>query len=268
MTRGMRWTVLTAALCLCAQVAAQDDGGTPLHRAARAGDTSAIKTLLDGGVDPNLTDAKGSTALHVLAADGQRTADAIRRRSEAARTLLDAGADVNAADRGGMTALHIALARQRVELIGVLLDAGADVNAKDAHQRRPLYYAALSDNTKAIGRLVASGAAINAIDAAGNTALHAAAMRFRVNATAILLSRGADPNASNANDETPLHSLATAHLNAPEPEVLLAKAAELLIEGGAEVNQRAKDGSTPLTRAIEGRHSELVRLLVKKGGTK
>jgi len=39
-------------------------------QAATAGDAVSIRTMLDNGLDPNTSDAKGRTALHIVSAKG------------------------------------------------------------------------------------------------------------------------------------------------------------------------------------------------------
>ena len=65
--------------------AVDNDGNTPLHKAAWHGHTEAITDLLDAGANPNAMDRLlGSIPLHVAARNG---------KPEAITALLDAGAD-------------------------------------------------------------------------------------------------------------------------------------------------------------------------------
>jgi ankyrin repeat protein len=56
---------------------------TPLHYAALADDTAAVRTLLSQGADPDAADRQGFTALHLAAQQGANSA---------AAALLAAGA--------------------------------------------------------------------------------------------------------------------------------------------------------------------------------
>jgi ankyrin repeat protein len=60
-----------------------------MHVPAERGDSRVLKTMLDGGFDPNAKDAQGVTALHRAAMAG---------RADAVRVLLAHGALVNALD--------------------------------------------------------------------------------------------------------------------------------------------------------------------------
>ena len=70
-------------------VARHEDGATPLHVAARAGQPQVVATLLASKATPQVRDHAGATPLHFAAAAGDVTA---------INALLDAGADPNAYD--------------------------------------------------------------------------------------------------------------------------------------------------------------------------
>lgn len=78
------------------------EGWTPLHRAAREKNLSAVKKLVEAGVDVNKPDTKyGRTALHIAVEEG---------RLDIAQYLLEnTKIDVNAANFDGNTALHLAV---------------------------------------------------------------------------------------------------------------------------------------------------------------
>lgn len=62
----------------------EDTGRTPLHNAVSAGDIDSVRTLVEGGADPNTLCNHGDSAL-LLAAWGGKT--------EVVEYLLDHGAD-------------------------------------------------------------------------------------------------------------------------------------------------------------------------------
>ena len=75
-----------------------ESSDTPLHKAARQGDTEAIVALIDAGADPNAKDdSGGDTPLHQAAKGGH---------AKAIAALLAAGADPNAKDIVGFTPVH------------------------------------------------------------------------------------------------------------------------------------------------------------------
>src|SRR5579864_8045833 len=92
---------------------------TALLFAARAGDLTSAKLLVDGGANVNDADAWGISATVLAAHSGYR---------EMVEFLLEKGADPNAA-AAGFTALHEAIMRRDEKMVTALLDHGADPNA-------------------------------------------------------------------------------------------------------------------------------------------
>jgi len=95
-------------------------GYTPLLMAAEMGNAGAIDALIGAGADPKAATASGVTPLMLASAAGQ---------AGAVRSLIAHGADVNAAEpTRGETALMFAAANRRAEAIRALIAAKADVN--------------------------------------------------------------------------------------------------------------------------------------------
>ncbi len=77
-----------------------EDGSTPLIRAAKYGHDEVVEALLaETGLDPDVRDRRGRTALHLAAANG---------KGKAVQALLAAGADRGLKDNDGFTAEKIA----------------------------------------------------------------------------------------------------------------------------------------------------------------
>jgi len=88
--------------------------------------------------------------------------------------------------------------------------------------------------------LVSQGADLSATDTWGHTPLHTRS-RSRTGRIEILLELGADVNSNSATIGTPLHAAAASY-NAPN--------ARLLVERGAHVDARNREGMTPLEVAL------------------
>ena len=93
-------------------------GYTAVHLAARQGSASALDRLLEGGADPDALTTTGVAAAHFAAASGV---------AAALESLVRHGADVDIRTRAdAQTPLMWATAVNRTATIRVLLDAGAD----------------------------------------------------------------------------------------------------------------------------------------------
>ena len=120
-----------------------------LLRAIQRDDTAGLRQLLDSGVDPNVADDDGTSALMLatLFADASTL-----------ELLLDHGADPNFTDPFGATALMWAV--PDLEKVRVLIGHGGDANARsDNMGRTPLLIAASYPGTVDVLRLLASSGA-------------------------------------------------------------------------------------------------------------
>jgi ankyrin repeat protein len=116
-------------------------GATPLMRAARSGDATVMRLLLEKGADPKLTTNDGNNALMFAAGVGYRDkytrgtdADAL----EALKVMIEAGLDIRATNGKAETALHGAASRGADAVVQFLVDNGADINAKTKTGYTPL----------------------------------------------------------------------------------------------------------------------------------
>ena len=120
-----------------------DIGTTPLFRAARGGDTTAIDLLIPRGALVDLPQVAGITPLMAAVGMGANAIDTrgkFRTELDALATaerLLGAGADVNARDDNGRTALHAAASQGYTDVVKFLVEQGADVGAKDGDGNTP-----------------------------------------------------------------------------------------------------------------------------------
>jgi len=117
------------------------EGTTPLMRAARAGDTAAVRLLLDAGADTKLKTKDGNTAFMFAAGVGYR--DKNTRGSEAdalesVKIFVNVGADVRQRNSREETALHGAADRGADSIVQFLVDRGAELNVKSKQNFTPL----------------------------------------------------------------------------------------------------------------------------------
>jgi len=117
------------------------EGTTALMRAARAGDTAAVRLLLDAGADAKRTTKDGNTALMFAAGVGYR--DKNTRGSEvdaleSVKILVNFGLDVRQRNTREETALHGAADRGAYTIVQYLVDHGAELNVKSKQGFTPL----------------------------------------------------------------------------------------------------------------------------------
>ncbi len=211
--------------------------------AARSGDANLVSLLLSQGADIDGADGGGTTPL---------TAAIGARRAEVARLLIDRGARVNLADPGADTPLMVAAREGNADIAARLVEKGAQVNAANAKGETPLIAAMTGQSPVILELLIDHGAQVNAADKKGQTAFFFAYglpgnPRDAANLI-FLIQSGADPNARTLAGVTPL-------MNASRfstPDVV-----RLLLDKGAAVNARDKDGRTALVLALSALHSDI-----------
>ncbi len=138
---------------------------------------------------------------------------------------LSAGAALGALHSCRWTPLHMAAIYSSAEIAATLLDAGAEVDATDDRLRSPLFYAS---------------------------------SRGRHGMMRLPIERGADFMArTSAILETPLHRAAQCSTGPLGMQVLL--------EAGADIAVRDRDGHTPLHMAAMKDHPDIIRALMDAG---
>ena len=131
--------------------AAQGDGMTALHWAARAGNEEMAKVLLRARADHRAVTRIGAyTPLHVASEVGS---------GAVVLALLEAGSDAKAKTTTGVTALHLAAMSGSAATVGALLDHRAEVNATEPSLgQTPLMLAAAAGRVDAVRVLMRRGA--------------------------------------------------------------------------------------------------------------
>ena len=104
----------------------------------------------------------------------------------------------------------------------------------------------------------------------GSTALHGACYWGSVGAARILLDNGADARAATQDEFLQIHPLgcAVAAPDVPSPsddESIVLRLVELLLDRGADVNARRRDGMTALHSAAYRGHLRVIRRLIERG---
>ncbi|MCE8517133.1 ankyrin repeat domain-containing protein [Ruegeria pomeroyi] len=206
-------------------------------------DPNVLSLLLHAGGDPNAR-FRNETALEAAAGrledDGRVTA------------LIEAGADLSRIDEVFLKASFHA----PPETLRVLIEAGANPFAKYDTGETALHRAASSGWPETVRYFVSLGLPLSARSSVGGfegeiglTPLHAAAWRANFDNISILVGAGADARKLTSQSRSPLHFLARQDLQRDERS---AKAAQLLLDAGADPGIRDEDGKTALDYAISG----------------
>jgi uncharacterized protein len=234
-----------------------------LADAAEQHDKARVRHLLDTGVDVNVAQVDGTTALHWAAYHDD---------AETAAWLVRAGAKVKAVNRYGVSPLSLACSNGSGAIVKLLLEGGADPNATMKGGDTVLMLAARSGNLDAVSALLARGARPDARERRGQTALMWAAAEGHAAVVRALIDAGADIDAT-------LDSGFTAFFFAVREGHLAAVRA--FLDAGVDVNatterrERAPGspslykpmgkGTSPLLLAVQNGHFELAIALVDAG---
>ena len=148
------------------------------------------------------------------------------------------------------TPLHAALSGEHADVAELLLGYCMDVDVRNSLERTPLHLAAACGFVGVTRMLVERKADINARDSSGKTPLYQAISgRFEDTALDIatfLLEHGADVDAENTTrNSTALHYASYTGW---------VKAAQLMLERGADIHVRNYRGQTPLHRLVYNLH--------------
>lgn len=196
-----------------------------------------LQSLLDGGAGLNSVNSSlGETQLCKRARNGDE---------ETVRWLLDKGASVNISSRHNETALTCAIENGSESLVRILLDHGAEVNPKVEWFYSPLYIACVRGQVE-LGRILEEHGAIvnsNSSPRLESKPIHAASRKGDMEALITLLNSGGDIQAE-CDDGTALHIVASYGYR---------DCVDFLIERGADVNAKGREGNTPLMSAVIGK---------------
>lgn len=183
--------------CLCLVLPAHADPDASLGDmfiAIRNSDADAVGQMLRHGMDANVQDEQGYTALMMAAREGS---------PEVAGLLLKHGARVYLKNRFGETAVMLAAFNGHNAVIELLLAQGATLGA-NSKGWNPLLYAAFSGHAPTVRLLLAYGMPVDSQTDAGLTALMLAAKQGCLECISMLLRMGADPGLRSRQGESAL----------------------------------------------------------------
>mmetsp|Transcript_5649 Transcript_5649/g.35073 ORF Transcript_5649/g.35073 Transcript_5649/m.35073 type:complete len:796 (+) Transcript_5649:230-2617(+) len=160
---------------------------TALRFAASQGDAATVRAVIRQGINVNIPNDEGRTALMIAAAEGDERVVSM---------LLDVpDIDVNAHDAFGRTALREAVENKHNIVAEMLLKVGGSLGLSNLESAKRLSIAIAEEDDRLLAVLLLAGAPASSQDYCGRSPLHVAAYYGNVTATALLLHHGADPNA-------------------------------------------------------------------------
>jgi len=158
---------------------------TTFFQSVEKGRFDLVKSLLDSGMNPNLTD-RGKFSPLLLAARIPNPGSL-----ETIKLLLDRGADINHQEGLGRMALIFAIDHRNLEVVRELLKRGANVNIKDSYGNTPLRAAVRLNQPEIVKLLLEAGADVRAVTVNGGTILQAAIWHQNPKIIDLLTSYGA-----------------------------------------------------------------------------
>jgi ankyrin repeat protein len=233
---------------------------TALMFAARVGDATSVRLLVEAGANVNDHDAWGVSATTLAAFSGY---------GDVARYLLDKGADPNN-DKPGFTALHCAIMRRDEQTVAALLARGADPDARvkawtptrrssdDYHFMPALvdatsYWMAARFTQPAVMRLLANHGADPKVIHESNYVQGEGYQRRTERTTAVMAALGMGGGT------------AWVPIDRAERDALILETVKVAVELGADVNAASTDGRTALDSARAQKYDAVARFLEERG---
>ncbi len=165
-----------------------------LVAAAETKNLSLLRAILRRGVDPNVRNNEGQTALMICAKNGFL---------KGVKFLLSLGADLNLRDENSYTALHYAVESGKEEVVLALLKAGAEIEARNNLSATPLMLAVMFGFTHIVKALIRAGADVNTcLLPSGKTASMVAIERKWKEIIPLLIKAGANLDIQDRHGKT------------------------------------------------------------------
>ncbi|MCM1002429.1 ankyrin repeat domain-containing protein, partial [Wolbachia pipientis] len=210
-----------------------------LLSAVKNGDPNKVDDLVSHGASLEVKDSNGNTLLHYASQNGHL---------KVVEYLIEKGASLKAKNKDGNTPLDLAVKENIKEF---LKKAQSGLN-------KELLAVVNGDDLNRVKALVSQGASLEAKDNSDNTPLHNACNNGHVKVVEYLVEEGASLKVKNKDGETPLHVAA-------QHDSTLEVIEFILNRDLSGINDITNSGRTPLHLAIQGNKPSTVKLLLNKG---
>lgn len=232
-------------------------GNNIFNYAAKKGNISFLKLLIEKGVNPKVTNKEGGNAI-LYASQGTRNS---KNSLETYQLLENLGIEVNVIGDNGRNPLHSTAYRSdNLDLFSYLIKRDVDISLQDDGGRSPFMNAANRNTLKVIQFLSGYVKNFNIKDEKGHSALMMAVNRNATEVVSFLLKKGADIQAKDKEG----NSLAYYLLNtfkAKDTKVFEAKL-KLLQAQGLSMKQTQNGGNTLLHIAAKKNNLALLKRLI------
>ncbi|MEM9526522.1 MAG: ankyrin repeat domain-containing protein [Bacteroidota bacterium] len=274
-------------------VSNNDQAARAFLAAAREGETETVREFLKRGIDPEVKDRNGNTALMLAAREGKASVvrlllkeitseaslgpalllAAREGKYEVVRLLLEKGVDPSVKDRSGRSAYDLAAREGKTSILKLLAENGLD----PAELGNPLLMAAREGKLGTVEYLHELGADLNYSNDDGSTAISLAAREGKTAITQYLLENGASVHGSGKGEVCSPIFLAARERQAAQVALLASNGADLestcsyrdidyFSKGNHHKNTIAQyENATPLVVAITETDMATLTALIKAG---
>lgn len=258
-----------------------------------------INLLTSNGMDVNLTDKYGKTALfysihsevselfinlgtELEKKDYEGNTALIKSRSwDHSKMLIKKGANINAQNRSGYSYAMFVAKCLNIDHIKYLINHGANVLITDNNRKNLLMYSTKPEITE---YLISLGLDVNSTDSSGKTALHhsISGLPRKIENAEVLINHGSDINSKDWKNITPImisvrfgsHKITKlliekgAEMDFEQMFIRFAKSnkfdeylANYLFKQGIDVNYQDINGKTAIIHAVERGSRESVSII-------
>ena len=164
-----------------------------LFDAAKAGDLTVAKQLLDQGASVSARNRFGNTAFIYAARHGHIAL---------AKLLLERGSDINQQNVNQETALFGAVENEQVKMVDWLIGMGSDPGHLTLKKMTPIMVAAYNQNVELVKLLLSHEVPVDVVDDTGKSVLVYSAAQCNEDIFNLLLKRASNMNKRYQNDTT------------------------------------------------------------------